>query len=429
MPTEVTVVRALLGPVYRNLVWLYRRFGYRPPEDGFGAEAEALAWMIVGEVCRGCTCSERWLPPERRERDFWLAAERCEAAHQLTAPDLARSGRLHPADTLGRVVADTPAAATVEGAGCTARLAGQGPPAPLVAAVLREALRALFPPSWAYASDERFWRRQAPGGAWQPLDEAQLPRLAPPVLLQGRYLGYGVAASLGEDGRVTFDGASYPSLSAAAAAARAWVKDRLQPARPWFDWACPRPAGPASLEALREETWKAFFQEDYQEEQWDNDTCHHFGDKQAGWGDFWLHAAVGAMLPLAREFGRSVLFHLFSFPDGKLLDCGEVVICSGCRMDSDGSPCRICEANGVRPPLRAELFFQIFPRGERALWPAWRCIACGNYFYAADPRPLSCDVCPGCHAPHSPQTTAVMRPRHTFPSDDPNRLPGWPGDE
>jgi hypothetical protein len=472
MPSELDVVEAIIGAVYNNLRWLYRYFGAPPPEEGFRQEAEAIAWMVLGTVRNGCTCSERWLPPNRREKDFWLAVERCEEVHQLTVRDLVRSGRLTPPQTITRPIDDQRAAtATVDGAACEAQLTTAGPPVTLVAELLAAALRANFSPNWAYTSDEHFWRRQGQRGAWGRFDGRRLPVADFPISLQGRYLGYGVPAIMHANQDVTFNDVPHRSPKAAAASARDFVADLVEPSYPWRGLTVQPPANPLSLEARRDELWRTFFQPGYGDPQWLHDTCHEIDDEQIGWEAFWIHAAVGGMLPRAREFARSVMFHQFSFVgDGRPgrgkpvadrpLDCGEIIVCPGdlpewerrcaewerrpagsdarrpsrppperCRHDSDGSACRACEAYGLKSLPPAELFFDIFLKGQRAPWPAWQCGRCGNCFYAADPRPTSTDVCPRCDGPHSPTTTAVMRPIHTFPAKDPDWFEDWLAEE
>jgi hypothetical protein len=428
MPALPELVEVILGPVRANLRWLYRRFGRPASRAELDHEAYAVACEIIGTLREGCECARRWLPPGRpRERDFWSAVERCEREHQLTLQDLARAGLVRPQDHLARTIAGRRVEAAVHGAACDAVARHGAECYPLLTELLAAVLASTAPQRWPYISDARFWRRPTERGGWAAVGDEELPALPPGTPLKATYLGVPFEAELTERRTVRLrePGAEFDSLAQAAEAAREHVREVVRPHRPWAEWRYRGANGEAALEALRARFWGELLAPGFDPQRWAQATCHERNGRPVGLRDFFIHAAVGSMLPKVGDFGRSVMFHLVRLPDGRRLDFGRVLLCTSCGRDSDGRACRFCAAHEITPPPPAAPVARLFPEGGRVVWPAWRCCACANHWFAADARSESAETCPLCGGARSAAMITAWRPSAGVPLDHITGLAAW----
>jgi hypothetical protein len=421
MPTIQELTDLIEPHVQYNVRWLYRRYRRHEGDATTIREAsEAFSAEIVARLVAGCSCSERWLPPAHStDRNFWFAAARCERNHQATLGDLARAGLLQGTSRVVRQADSLEWAADLVCEGNDAAWRMDDSQGWLLTELLQAVIARSFPTAWAYQPDTRFWRAQKTTGAWFVLDEERQAKvnldLPLPRTLRGFYLGHQVVAELTREGQVVFRGATYPTLEAAAEAARAFVADLLRPHRPADGWQCQ--PGEQPLQVLHRQFWDAVVAEGFTAEHW-LAVVHRRPPTAAGGQPapvsleaFLYRAAVGNYLPQAPEFVRSILFDAFSFSDATSLDAGEVLCCDGCGHEIDGS-CATCVGHGESP--RACPKTRMFLRGSKTPVLASRCgnQDCANYWYG---RP----ACPRCGSSPAGEIE-VWRPiaRLPMPPDD-----------
>jgi len=148
MPSETQAFKAIRLLICLNLNWLHRRFATPLSPRELNDETYATGLMILDTMKRGCGCSRRHAPPNRLERNYWLAVRCCERDHHFTFRDLVRSNHLPSPQPMCRPIGDQELHAEVQGAGCTAQVRFDGEQHDWLTDALHAGLQHAYPNGW-----------------------------------------------------------------------------------------------------------------------------------------------------------------------------------------------------------------------------------------------------------------------------------------